>query len=161
MRHDNARIVFLVTRVLGVATLLPTLLLVAFALWQSQRTRDFLAIAKASTGTIVQVSRQHDTFDTDPTFVPIVAYIDASGQRRYVEGGVGREPGHWRQGASVQVLYDPAQRLRPSVVGSRTDLWFPVIIATSMASVFAIATALVLLLPWFLSRRSLTNSRSG
>jgi hypothetical protein len=104
MSHDNARIIFLLTRVLGVVTLLPTMLLVAFALWQSKRTRDFLAIAKASSGTIVQVIRQHDAHGTDPTFVPIVAYTDVSGRRRQVEGGVGREPGHWRQGASVQVL---------------------------------------------------------
>jgi hypothetical protein len=96
------------------------MLIVAVILGLSLRsivtTRQFLAVAVAADGVVVELSESVD--EDGSTYYPVVRFVAPDGQVVRFKGGIGSNPPDYRVGDPVRVLYDPSN---PRT--ARLDTW--------------------------------------
>jgi hypothetical protein len=90
-------------------------------------TRQFLAVAVAADGVVVDLSQSVD--EDGSTYFPVVRFVAPDGQVVRFESGIGSNPPDYRVGDPVRVLYDPSN---PRT--ARLDTWDNREIEAAMAS---------------------------
>lgn len=108
------------------------LLLVALLLWNS--TRDFLAKARPTRGTVVELRAKSDGDGT--TYTPVVRFDTADGREiTYVES-FSTNPAPYDVGETVEVLY-LAEDASEARINGWTSLWLGVAICGGLGFVFS------------------------
>jgi hypothetical protein len=79
-------------------------------------TRQFLAVAVAADGVVVDLSESVD--EDGSTYFPVVRFVAPDGQVVRFKSGIGSNPPDYRVGDPVRVLYDPSN---PRT--ARLDTW--------------------------------------
>lgn len=102
---------------LGIALLFNIIGLAVFGggIWSFADTREFLALAKETPGTVVELIASTD--DDGTSYYPVVSFQDTSGTQQRVQTSMGSNPPAHDVGESVTVLFDPAKPQKMRIKG--------------------------------------------
>ena len=130
-----------VAAVVGVGGLL-LFLAGALAFW---RTRQFVHVARASTGTIADLAcDDYVSPEGDCYYAAVVQFPDASGNVVNVRWTCGTHPAPYHLGQPVAVLYDRNDPSR-AVARSFFALWYHVVVLLAAGAILAAGGAVLLI----------------
>lgn len=106
--------------------------------WRGQ-TQEYIAASARATGTVIEVVSQTRTQDgvQKTYFYPIVEFKTPAGEVVRFQDSTGSNPPAYREGETVEVLYD---LLTPqaATVASWTNLWLPSTIVLAAGGLFVL-----------------------
>jgi len=109
-------------------------LIIALLLWN--KTRSFLAHAKETTGTVVELLEVRDKDDGSSTWKPVVRFTPSDGSDITFAASFSSKPAPYDVGDSVEVLYLPDDPHEARIKGF-SSLWLGTAILGGMGLAFA------------------------